>query len=99
MDVIQRKYKDIDVIRCRGMWLYFIEEAIGVINDCKEQGIMVYGLDAFKLSGRGIQSNANNSLRMEKSADNYEKAINFLSEPERIDYLYEILYEGYERLV
>lgn len=94
MDEIQRKYKA-RAVRRMGMWLYFIKDAIDFVNDCKEQGVEVWGLEAFRLFGRGIQPSMSNSLWMADSTNNYEKAIKFLSDPENQEYLYEIWYDEY----
>ena len=95
MDDIQKKYANC-AVRYDTMWLYFIRDAMDVVRTCEARQIRVYGLDAFRLSGKGIQPSMNNSLWLEKDAsDNYRKAMEHLSMPENEPYLFELWYDGY----
>lgn len=98
MERLEEKYKD-TVIRRRNMWLFFIKDAKNVIADCQTWNIAINGLDAFLLSGRGIQPSMEHSLWFDdESKSNYSRAIDFLSRPENEEYLYEIWFEGYSSI-
>lgn len=95
MNEIQKKYAD-SALRRGEMWLYFIRDAISIIRECESRNIRVYRLEAFRLSGKGIQPSMSNSLWFKEcSIDDYKKAIDHLSMPENEPYVFEIWYEGY----
>ena len=92
MDKIQERFAE-TALRRRNMWLYFIRDAIDVISECQKQGITLRGLDAFLISGKGIQPSMSNSLWFEeKSPENYARAKEFLSLSENEPYVYEVWY-------
>lgn len=96
MDKIQEKYST-QAIKYHNMYMYFIKDAISVISFCKVQGIPIHGVEAFMLSGRGIQPSSEHSLWFKDiKMSNWEEVIDFLKRKENEEYLYELWYEGYE---
>lgn len=93
-DFIKEKYLKKAVIY-DNIWMYFIKIAKEVVYDCKQNHIRIESLEAFKLSGEGIQPSQEHSIAFNNDEDNWNKAIDFLSNIENSDYLYEIWYEGY----
>ena len=93
-DIIKEKYQD-KAILYGNMRLYFISTAKDVINDCKKNNIKIIGLEAFKLTGKGIQPSQEHSIDFNIDGDNWQKADDFLSNVRDLTYLYEIWYEGY----
>ena len=77
------------------MWLYFIRTAKDVIAECKKKGIKVVSLEAFMLTGKGIQPSQEHSITFHGNDGNWDKAEEFLSNIKDLAYLYEIWYEGY----
>ncbi|WP_044478298.1 hypothetical protein [Paenibacillus antibioticophila] len=77
------------------IWLYFIKTAIAVVYDCEKNGIAITAIEAFKLTGEGIQPSQEHSVFFNPGEDNWSKAIDFLSNIKDTSYLYEIWYEGY----
>ena len=95
MDIIKEKFSD-RAIRYGNMCLYFVKDAINIIMFCSENKIGLRGLDAFILSGAGIQPNMENSLWFKPVTDeNYQKAIEFLSIRKNERFVYELWYDGY----
>jgi hypothetical protein len=77
------------------IWLYFIKPAIAVVLDCKKNQIKITAIEAFKLTGEGIQPSQEHSISFNVDEDNWSKAIEFLSNIKDTSYLYEIWYDGY----
>lgn len=77
------------------IWMYFISTAKEVINDCEKNKIKIMALEAFKLTGEGIQPSQEHSVDFNVNEGNWSKAIDFLSNIKDTSYLYEIWYEGY----
>lgn len=75
--------------------MYFTKTAEDVIVLCKESRRNIQGLEAFRLSGHGIQPSQNNSIWFEENKENWNKAIDFVLKKENSEFLYEIWYEGY----
>ena len=93
-DIIKEKYSN-QAILYGNMYLYFIRTAKDAIVDCKINNINITGLEAFKLTGEGIQPSQEHSVDFNAGEDNWQKAIDFLCNIEDLTYLYEIWYEGY----
>ena len=93
-DVIKEKYARKAVIY-DNIWMYFIMTAKEVIIDCEINQNKIMGLEAFKLTGEGIQPSQEHSIDLNTNEDSWRKAIDFLSNIKDTDYLYEIWYEGY----
>ncbi|MDD3894006.1 MAG: hypothetical protein PHU36_03175 [Syntrophomonadaceae bacterium] len=93
-DIVKEKYSD-KAILYGNMRLYFIKTAKEVIADCQKNNIRVVGLEAFKLTGEGIQPSQEHSVDFNDNEENWQKAIEFLENVEDLTYLYEIWYEGY----
>lgn len=93
-DVIKEKYKEKAVVY-DNIWMYFIKTAKDVIIDCEKNQKKIVGLEAFKLTGEGIQPSQEHSIDLDVNKDSWRKAIDFLSNIKDTDYLYEIWYEGY----
>jgi hypothetical protein len=95
MDHIQSIFNK-TAIRRDNMWMYFIKDAVNVIKECEKELIILHGIDAFILNGKGIQPSMENSLWFKTdSKDNYKAAIEFLEREENSPYVYEVWYEGY----
>ena len=98
MNRIEEKYNNI-VIRRGNMWLFFNKDAKEVVADCREWNIAIKGIDAFLLSGKGIQPSMEHSLWFKTESErNYSQALEFLSKPENEEFLYEIWFEGYSSI-
>ena len=82
-------------LRYDNMLFFFPHDAIDIINYCLKNKIIVNGIDAFIISGKGIQPSMENSLWLKDMPDNYSKYIEFLSDPAHEHYVYEIWYDGY----
>lgn len=93
-DIIKEKYSK-QAIVYNGIWMYFISTAKDVILDCKNNNIEITSLDAFKLTGEGIQPSQENSINFEVSENAWDKAIDFLSNIDDTSFVYEIWYDGY----
>jgi hypothetical protein len=93
-DIIKEKYMKKAVIY-DNIWMYFIKTAMEVVNDCERNKKRITGLEAFKITGEGIQPSQEHSMAFNVREDNWDRAINFLSSIKDTCYLYEIWYEGY----
>jgi hypothetical protein len=93
-NIHKEKYLN-QAILYENMRLYFINTAKEVIADCQKSNIRITGLEAFKLTGAGIQPSQEHSIDFNADEDNWQKAITFLENVEDLTYLYEIWYEGY----
>ena len=93
-DLIKEKYKN-KVVIYDNIWLYFVRTAIDLIKDCENSKINITALEAFKLSGQGIQPSLEHSMDFDHKEANWNKAIDFLSVEDNAEYLYEVWYEGY----
>ena len=93
-DIIKEKYLKKAVIY-DNIWMYFIKDAIQIVIDCKKNNIQITAIEAFKLSGEGIQPSQENSAEISTGIDNWNDAISFLSNIQNTSYLYEIWYDGY----
>ena len=93
-DIIKSKYKRKAVIY-DNIWMYFLNNALEIIAECKNKKINILSLEAFRISGKGIQPSQEHSIDFSQKDGNWEKAIDFLNQKENSDYLYEIWYEGY----
>ena len=94
MNSLQKSFET-KAVRYSNMWMYFTEFAVEFVSECKRQHIPVNGLDAFLLSGRGIQPDMEHSLWFGDDGRQWDEAIRFLQLPENQPYLYEIFFEGY----
>jgi len=77
------------------IWMYFIKTAMEVVNNCEKNQKKITTLEAFKLTGEGIQPSQQHSIVFNVNEDNWSRAIEFLSNIKDNSYLYEIWYEGY----
>lgn len=93
-DTIKEKYSKKAVVY-DNIWLFFIKTAKEVVCDCEKDQKKISSLEAFKLTGEGIQPSQEHSIDFNSSEGNWDKAISFLSRIEDTSYLYEIWYEGY----
>jgi hypothetical protein len=94
VDIIKNIYINKAVVY-DNIWMYFIKTAKEVIYDCEKNKIKIVVLEAFKLTGEGIQPSQEHSVAFNVNEDNWSKAIDFLSNIKDTSYLYEIWYEGY----
>ena len=94
-DIIKEKYAHKAIIYS-GIWMYFISTSKEIVRDCKENNIKIASLEAFKITGKGIQPSQKHSIDLKINEDNWDKLADFLSNVTDTDYLYEIWYEGYE---
>lgn len=93
-DIIKEKYKNRAVIHSN-IWMYFIKTAKEIVHECEKNQIRITGLEAFKLTGEGIQPSQEHSIDFNANEDNWNRAIVFLSNIKDTNFLYEIWYEGY----
>lgn len=93
-DIIKSKYKRKAVIY-DNIWMYFQNDALEIINECKTNKMNILSLEAFRISGKGIQPSQEHSIDFNQKEGNWEKSRDFLMKKENFDYLYEIWYEGY----
>lgn len=93
-DVIKEKFKSKAIIY-DNMWMYFIKTAKEVIKECEINNINIVSLEAFKVTGNGIQPSQENSIDFNPNEENWNHAIGFLEVNANTDYIYEIWYEGY----
>ena len=77
------------------IWMYFIKTAKEVVYECEKNRKKITALEAFKLTGEGIQPSQSHSIDFSINEDSWSRAIEFLSNIEDKSYLYEIWYEGY----
>jgi len=77
------------------IWLYFIKHAIAVVCECEQNRIKITAIEAFRLTGEGIQPSQEHSISFNADEDNWSRAIEFLSNIKDTSYLYEIWYDGY----
>ncbi|MDD4097028.1 MAG: hypothetical protein PHP22_12395 [Oscillospiraceae bacterium] len=93
-DIIKEKFLTKAVIH-GNIWMYSIKTAIEVVRECERNCIQINGLEAFKISGEGIQPSQEHSIDFKINDNNWENATEFLSKVKNTDYLYEVWYEGY----
>ena len=93
-NIVKEKYSDKAIIY-GNMWLYFITTAKDVIADCQKNNVRIMGLEAFKLTGEGIQPSQEHSVGFNADEYSWQKALQFLGDVKDLTYLYEIWYEGY----
>ena len=84
-----------EIIIYDDMYLFFNSVAKDFISACKDHNIYIDSLDAFSITGRGIQPAISNSISFSKTNNCWDEAILFLSKEENLDFLYEIWYTGY----
>ena len=60
-----------------------------------KKNINISGLEAFKLTGEGIQPSQEQSIDFNADEENWQKATKFLENVEDLTYLYETWYKGY----
>ena len=94
IDKIKDKYINKAVIY-DNIWIYFIKTEKEVVSDCKKNQIKIMSLEAFKLTGEGIQPSQEHSIGLNAYENSWSIAMDFLSNVKDTDYLYEIWYEGY----
>jgi hypothetical protein len=92
--LLEEKYQK-KIIIYDDMYLFFNSVAKDFISTCKNHNIHVHSLDAFSITGRGIQPVISNSISFSKTSNCWDEAILFLSKEENLDFLYEIWYAGY----
>lgn len=92
-DIIKEKYSKKAVVY-DNIWMYFIKTAKEVVFDCEKNQIKITNLEAFRLTGEGIQPSHEHSFEI-SHGNCWSKAIDFLLSIKDTDYLYEIWYEGY----
>ncbi len=93
-DVIKNKYKKKSIIY-DNMRMYFIKTAKELIKDCEYYKKNILSLEAFKITGNGLQPSQEHSIDFDTSEENWNTAIDFLSDENNSEYVYEIWYEGY----
>jgi len=93
-DLIKEKYKSKAIVY-DNIWMYFVKTAKELIKDCEQGKINIISLEAFKLSGSGIQPSQEHSVDFSPNEENWNRAISFLSVEANAEYLYEVWYEGY----
>jgi len=74
-----------------------IQDAKGVVSFCEENQIPVYSLEAFKITGEGIQPSLEYSIDFgEQDNENcWQSALAFLCNSNIREYVFEIWHEGY----
>jgi hypothetical protein len=92
VDIVKENFKGQAVVHSQ-IWMYFISTAIDVIKYCQKNNIDIRGLEAFRLSGHGIQPSEENNLWFGQENGNWEKAIEFISRDKNAEFLYEIWYD------
>ena len=89
--LLEEKYQK-KVIIYNDMYLFFNSVAKDFIHTCKNYNIHIDSLDAFSITGRGIQPAISNSISFPKTSNCWEEAILFLSKEENLDFLYYMRY-------
>lgn len=93
-DIIKENYFKKAVIY-DNILMYFIKTAKEVVSFCEKKQIRILALEAFKLTGEGIQPSQEHSIEFNVNEDSWSRAIDFLTNIKDTDYLYEVWYEGY----
>jgi len=93
-DILKEKYRNKAVVY-DNIWMYFIKTAKELIEDCEKNQKKITALEAFKLSGEGIQPSQEHSIDFIPQEGNWSKAIEFLSDDKNAEYLYEVWYDEY----
>lgn len=93
-DIIKENYIKRAIIY-DNIWMFFIKTAKEVVYDCEKNNKKITALEAFKLTGEGIQPSQEHSISFNDDENSWIKAIDFLSNIKDTNYLYEIWYEGY----
>ena len=75
--LLEEKYQK-KVIIYNDMYLFFNGVAKDFIRTCKNYNIHIDSLDAFSITGRGIQPAISNSISFPKTSNCWEEAILFL---------------------
>lgn len=88
------KYREMSVTY-GNIHMYFVKIAKRLIEDCERKRINILALEAFKLSGYGIQPSQEHSVYFDANEKNWSKALDFLSLDSNSEFLYEVWYEGY----
>lgn len=94
-DIIKEKFTKKAVIY-DNIWMYFVKTAKEVVYDCQKNRLSIMAIEAFKLTGEGIQPSQEHSIDFSINEDSWSRAIDFLSNITDTEFLYEIWYEGYE---
>jgi len=94
VDAIKEAFRKNAVIY-DNIWMYFTKKAVEIVRYCKKKNIDILGLEAFRLSGFGIQPSLNNSTWFKDTKGNWDDAVNFILDTENEEFLYEIWYQGY----
>ncbi len=93
-DLIKEKFKSKAIIY-GDMRMYFIEIAKDVVKECEVNKRNVVTLEAFRITGNGIQPSQENSVDFNLNEENWNRAIIFLELEANNECVYEIWYEGY----
>ena len=94
VNIFLEKHKK-EIVIYDDMYLFFNSVAKDFIGTCKDHNIHIDSLDAFSITGRGIQPVISNSISFSKTSNCWDEAILFLSKEENLDFLYEIWFAGY----
>jgi len=60
-DIIKEKFRNKAVIY-DNIWMYFISTAIDVVDECRKNQLAIKAIEAFKLTGKGIQPSQEHSI-------------------------------------
>lgn len=75
-----------------GIDLYTVEDALILVELCRQASLPILGIDAFKLCGDKIQPSMANSIDLSSEKECYDIAIKFLVDRSNLTFVYEIVY-------
>ena len=70
--------------------LYKFNDAIMLVELCKEHKVPILGIDAFMIYGDKIQPNLEHSIDLSYENDYYHLALQFLNNRKNTDFVYEV---------
>lgn len=76
-----------------GVDLYNAEDAIRLVELCRQASLPVWGIDAFLLFGTAIQPDMGNSIDLSsEKGGGHDRAIRFLTDRLGLGFMFEVVY-------
>jgi hypothetical protein len=97
MDIVKETFFTKSIVYKNSIVLYNPQNAVDVVKFCQTMNKRIYGLDAFRFVGNGIQPvlEFSTDYSCDKSAKVYEEAIEHVQKLFDENLYFEVIYTGY----
>ena len=95
MNIIEQEFKTKGILRGNA-YRYQLEDAIAIINRCKELNKRILGIDSFIITEKVTQPFLEHSIDFKIASDNdniWDEAISFVKSKGNMGFVFEIVYE------